>query len=244
MGNPFDQNDNHDEVVNPYEGKEAKEIMDELVGEGKKYASVEEAVKALAHSQHHITTLESETAKLREAQSQAKTIEDVMARLQEKQKPSDDDKGSDDKDPAAQKPTDGEDVEATVKRLLEQHTSTAQAEANHKQVVDAVQAKFGSKAFDVWDKAEKELGINLEQMAQTSPAATLKLLGVSGESAPAQSASTFKGDAKPTPTDQGERPPEGSKRLVDYMLSKGEINRTQAYNLKLKYSADPEKYRA
>ncbi|MFG1549478.1 hypothetical protein ABMA80_15780 [Halobacteriovorax sp. FRX-3] len=244
MPNPFDQNDEHDNNVNPYEGKDPKEIMEEFVGEGKKYKTVEDAVKALAFSQHHISTLESETAKLREAQTQAKTIDEVLATLQKKQQPSDDNKGSDNPDPVSQKPTDDLDVEATVKRLLEQHTSTAQAEANHKQVVDAVQAKFGSKAFDVWDKAEKELGINLEQMAQTSPAATLKLLGISGESAPAQSAATFKGDAKPTPTDQGERPPEGSKRLVDYMLSKGEINRTQAYNLKLKYSADPEKYRA
>lgn len=245
MGNPFDQNDNHDEVVNPYEGKEAKEIMDELVGEGKKYASVEEAVKALAHSQHHITTLESETAKLREAQSQSKTIEDVMARLQEKQKPSDDDKGSDDKDPAAQKPTDGEDVEATVKRLLEQQMNAQSASQNKKQVIDAMTKQFGAKAGEVWDKVEKELGVDLDQMSASSPVATLKLLGVTGETTPSQTGASFNGDGKVPKDNGGERPPEGSERLVNYLLERGEITRRDAYHMKLKFvMEDAKKFKA
>lgn len=241
MPNPFDQNDEHNNDVDPLKDKDPKEIMGELVGEGKKYKTVEDAVKALAYAQNHISTLESETATLREKATKSATIEEVLATLN-KQKSSDDEKVEGD-DPSKKTGDDELDVEATVKRLLEQHTSASQAAANHQQVVDAVQAKFGSKAYDVWDAAEKELGVNLEQMAQTSPAATLKLLGITGESHSGQAASTFQGDAKPN-RDNEEQPPEGSKRLVDYLYKKGEINRKQAYNLKLKYSADPEKYNA
>lgn len=240
MPNPFDQNVD-DKTVDPYEGKDAKEIMADLVGEGKKYKTVEEAVKALAYAQNHISTLEGETAKLREAQLKSKTMEDVMALLG-KQPAAPEQKVEDD-DPSKQTTEQSEDVEATVKRLLEQHTSQSTAQANHAQVVAAMKEKFGTKAYDVWDQVEKELGISLEQMAQSSPAATLKLLGISGDTKPSQSAATFQGDAK-VPQDHEERPPEGSKRLVDYLYKKGEIDRKKAYHLKLQYASNPDKYNA
>lgn len=242
MPNPFDQGGSQ-QPQSQFEDKTPEEFMAELVGEDKKYKTAEEAVRALAHANHHISTLEGETHSLREQVSQAKTIDDVMARLAANQNPEGKDTGSDDQSQQPPK-QDGEDVEATVKRLLEQQTSAQTANSNKQSVIDAMTKQFGTKAGEIWDGVEKELGVDLEQMSASSPSAVLKLLGVTGGQAPQQSGSSFNGDAaKPRDTEQ--RPPEGSKRLVDYMLSKGEITRKEAYETKLKLAMEnPEKFRA
>ena len=241
MPNPFDQGGS--QQPQEFEDKTPEEFMAELVGEDKKYKTVEEAVRALAHANHHISTLEGETHTLREQVSQSKTIEDVMARLASNQSPESKDTGS--SDPEHKEPKqDGEDVEATVKRLLEQQQSAQSANSNKQSVIDAMTKQFGTKAGEIWDSVEKELGVDLEQMSASSPSAVLKLLGVTGSQAPEQSGSSFNGDAaKPRDTEQ--RPPEGSKRLVDYMLAKGEITRKEAYETKLKLAMeDPDKFKA
>lgn len=241
MPNPFDQGGS--QQPQQFEDKTPEEFMAELVGEDKKYKTVEEAVRALAHANHHISTLEGETHTLREQVSQAKTIEDVMARLASNQNPEGKDTGSDDQSQSQPK-QDGEDVEATVKRLLEQQMSAQSANSNKQSVIDAMTKQFGTKAGEVWDSVEKELGVDLEQMSASSPTAVLKLLGVTGSQAPSQSGSSFNGDAQ-KPRDTEQRPPEGSKRLVDYMLAKGEITREQAYKEKLRLvMEDPDKFKA
>jgi len=241
MPNPFDQGGS--QQPQQFEDKTPEEFMAELVGEDKKYKTPEEAVRALAHANHHISTLEGETSTLREQVSQSKTIEDVMAQLASKQQPSGDNTGGDDQSQQQPKQDDNVDVEATVKRLLEQQMSAQSANSNKQSVIDAMQKQFGTKAGEIWDKVEKELGVDLEAMASTTPTAALQLLGVTGKQAPSQSGASFNGDGQP-PRDSEQRPPEGSKRLVDYMLSRNEITRKEAYEMKLKFTADPEKYRA
>lgn len=240
MPNPFDQGGS--QQPQQFEDKSGEEFLADFVGDDKKYKTVEEMARALAHANHHIGTLEGETSTLREQVSQSKTIDDVMARLAEAKNPEGTDTGGD--DPSQQPKQDGEDVEATVKRLLEQQMSTQSANSNKQSVIDAMTKQFGTKAGDIWDSVEKELGVDLEQMSANSPSAVLKLLGVTGEQAPSQSGSSFNGDAQ-KPRDTEERPPEGSKRLVDYMLAKGEITREQAYKEKLRLvMEDPDKFKA
>lgn len=240
MPNPFDQGGS--QQPQQFEDKSGEEFLADFVGDDKKYKTVEEMARALAHANHHIGTLEGETSTLREQVSQSKTIDDVMARLAEAKNPEGTDTGGD--DPSQQPKQDGEDVEATVKRLLEQQMSTQSANSNKQSVIDAMTKQFGTKAGDIWDSVEKELGVDLEQMSASSPSAVLKLLGVTGEQAPSQSGSSFNGDAQ-KPRDTEERPPEGSKRLVDYMLAKGEITREQAYKEKLRLvMEDPDKFKA
>ena len=58
------------------------DALAELVGEGKKYATVEDLAKGNLNAQQHIGTLEHETASLREQSSSAKSIEDVLKAIQ------------------------------------------------------------------------------------------------------------------------------------------------------------------
>jgi hypothetical protein len=135
------------------------------------------------------------------------------------------------------------DIEAEVKRLLGEHTQTQTAQQNYDTVIQTLQSKFGSKAFDKWDEAEKQLGVDLEGLAKSSPDAVFKLMGISGEQESGDAGGSFNGDRNLQDHSEA-RPPEGSKRLVDYLLKKGDISRQQAYKLKLEYSSDPEKYKS
>ena len=242
MPNPFDQNG-----VKPteeFQDKPAAEFLADLVGEGKKYANAEELARAFAHGQHHISTVESENAGYREKLTATTTVDDIMKQLKGSQEPPapSDNTGAD--DPSTPPTPEPVDIEATVKKLLEQQTQATTANSNKSEVLAKMQAQFGSKAGEIWDKAASELNVDLEQLASTSPAAIYKLVGVDSEVQPQQQGVPLTGDVTPPQLDQTQRPPEGSKRLVKYLQDKGELTRSQAYQLKLAYSADPTKYNA
>lgn len=240
MPNPFDQSGSEQPQNNQFEDKTPEEFMSELVGEGKKYATPEEAVRALAHANHHIGNLEGENANFRTQLDKASTVDDILGKLKQQSAESGSDTGVDDQSNQPPK-ADDVNVEELVKKLFQDQQSNVTAQANKKLVVDKMATQFGGKAGQVWDDAEKKLGVDLEQLCATSPTAALKLLGVTGEVQQGDSGGSFQGT---TPPPSETRPPEGSKRLVDHMLSKGEITRKQAYNMKLKFSADPKQYNA
>ena len=50
----------------------------DLVGEGKKYSSAEEALRSVPHAQQHIKTLEEEMAELKEELSKRKTTQELL----------------------------------------------------------------------------------------------------------------------------------------------------------------------
>jgi hypothetical protein len=240
MPNPFDQSGSEQPQNNQFEDKTPEEFMSELVGEGKKYATPEEAVRALAHANHHISNLEGENANFRTKLDKASTVDDILGKLKQQGAESGSDTGVDDQSNQPPK-ADDVNVEELVKKLFQDQQSNATAQSNKKLVVDKMAMQFGGKAGQVWDGVEKNLGVDLEQLCATSPTAALKLLGVTGEAQQGDSGGSFQGK---TPPPSEARPPEGSKRLVEHMLSKNEITRKQAYNMKLKFSADPEKYNA
>jgi len=149
---------------------------------------------------------------------------------------------TDEQDPAQESKGETVDVEALVQQKLSEYTSNQTAQANKQVVVDAMKQQFGDKAVTVWDEVESSLGVDLENLAKTTPQAALKLLGVTKASG-TQDMGSFSSSATPPKGDE-QRPPEGSKRLADHLLAKGEITRKQAYNMKLEFSSDPTKYNA
>jgi hypothetical protein len=53
----------------------------DLVGEGKKYASAEDALRSVPHAQKHIQTLEAEMAELKEELAKRKTTQELLDEL-------------------------------------------------------------------------------------------------------------------------------------------------------------------
>lgn len=239
MPNPFDQSGGG-QTPAEFVDKTGAEFLEEFVGEGKKYATVEDAVRGLAHAQHHISVLEHENTQYKSQVASAATVDDIIKRLGQQQQPAAD-QTPEQTPPSQSSGLTEESAKSLVEQMLQQHSQQQSAQQNMEQVVTALQAKFGDKAGEVWDKAEKQFSVDLDSLAKSSPAAVMRMLGLEptapGASAPSMSSTV----TQPT---QGVRPPEGSKRLVDYLLEKGEIDKAQAYKMRLNFSSDPEKYRA
>jgi hypothetical protein len=133
-----------------------------------KYATVEEALKGMAHAQTHIATLTQEKADLTgQVLSQEQLQELLNARPSSEPAPA---------QPAASGLT-AEDVAS----ILDNRAAMSVADANVSTVEAAMAAQFGADAKTEIVKKVAEAGLTQDMadaMAKSSPAALLKLLGV------------------------------------------------------------------
>lgn len=148
-----------------------------LVGEGRKYATVEAALASVPHAQQHIASLESENEQLKQqvADLQSKlekaaNLEDVVAKLSATQTP---------EEPPIPQGLD----EQGVLKLLEQREAQRLAQANQVAVTNALIAKYGdaSKATEALQTKAQEFGVDFEYMkdlAAKSPKAVLSYFNV------------------------------------------------------------------
>lgn len=167
--------DNKDPVVNPPQAPVLPDHLKELIGEGKKYASVEKALEALPHAQSHIQKIEDENRKYREELQNAKAAEEAYKKLMEDL----------DKPPVHTPPVVAGLDEASVatlldRKLAERENQQRQAE-NVKRVLDGMKEKYGDKAQEVYEAKAKELGVGtgfLNDIVKHSPKAAEELFGI------------------------------------------------------------------
>lgn len=155
----------------------------ELVGEGKKYKSVDDALKALPHAQSHIARLEQEAKELREKAAQARAIEDVYEALQSRQ--------SADPVTAVAPAFDERTLDVVLERKLQEKKAMEVKQANMNEVKQALTDKFGDKAPETFRKKAEELGVNetfLTDLIAASSKAGLELFGLVRKDAPASAA--------------------------------------------------------
>lgn len=165
--------DTQDNIFSPSDSGDTSEgaveetNVEDLVGEGKKYATVADLAKAYKHINEHVVTLQSENKQYREKLEQAKTIDEVLAALETGK-------------PAEQEtPTKAGLSKDEVLSIMQEQASQQRREANTNTVVSKMAEMFGGK-----EKAEKafvdkasELGVTvkyLEDMAATSPTLVLR----------------------------------------------------------------------
>lgn len=145
----------------------------EFIGEGKKYRSVEEALKSVPHAQAHIDTLQKELAELREKAAKASAAEELLDELKRQQT-------------GVQQPTiDPSDilgkVDSLVEQKLQQQKQLETAKANQARVADAFRESFGDKAEEQYVAIANSTGLDvsyLNSLAAKSPEAVLKLAGI------------------------------------------------------------------
>lgn len=143
-----------------------------------KYKTVEDAIKALQHSQSYIPTLSEEKkrleAELEEARLQANKVaelESTVARLLNNTPASTN----------APAVIDESKIEELVTRTLSRSKAQEDAQKNTQMVVATVASKFGEKAEEVFYGKAAELGMSkaeINQLAATRPKAVLSLLGI------------------------------------------------------------------
>jgi hypothetical protein len=136
-----------------------------------KYATVEEAIKSVGHSQEHIRRLEQEAAALNEEVARRKSAEEVLTELQATK--------SSETTPSPE--LDYSQIEQFIDRKLTATEQSKVASGNTAKVIEAMTGKFGDKAEEVFLKTAQDSGISINQLnalAASSPLAVLKLAGV------------------------------------------------------------------
>lgn len=160
-------------VVVPPNQPTLPDSVKDLVGPGKKYASVEIALEALAHSQNHIAKLEQEARERAAQLEQVMSVEKVHETVQELLK-----KERETHVPAT---VDEAALSGLLDRALTQREQAALAQKNQDAVVSALRAKYGDKAQEVYEGKANELGVSvadLNLMARKSSTAVLTYFDV------------------------------------------------------------------
>jgi hypothetical protein len=164
-----------DQQISEVTGEDA---LKHLVGDGAKYATVEEMAKGMLNGQLHISQIEKENAGFRDTSTQAKGIDDILAALKGQQQPPTDGNQlpADQQKPAgSDEPTVAEQITAAL-ATRDANTVTQAEDANVVKVIDDLAKIYGDKALDVYQAVGKEMGLDLESLAKKSPAAVMKLV--------------------------------------------------------------------
>lgn len=141
-----------------------------------KYKTVEEALKALSHSQSFIPTLQKESREkdnlIKELTEKAGKIDQLEASLQEIVNR---------QNTKTNVEIDEEQIHNLVNNSLSKITEKARAESNTKQVIDKLVELHGDKAGEVFYTKALEAGLDkaeINALAAKSPSAVFKLLGL------------------------------------------------------------------
>lgn len=153
----------------------------EFVGEGKKYKSVEDALKSVPHAQTHIQTLEERLAAMEAELAKRKAAEELLEDIKQGVQ-----------QPGNTTPTvdlNPDKVSEIVLRTLQQEKVREVQEGNIKSVVSTFLGAFGdkAKAEQEYNKLAMDNGLSVDQMnnlAATSPEVVLKLAGLKKQAAP------------------------------------------------------------
>jgi hypothetical protein len=172
----FDQSTNEDQTVDTSitTNQLPTEVLD-FVGDGKKYSSVEDALKSVPHAQKHIQNLEAELAVLKEEVVKRRTTEELLDEIKSGILPHE--------ETPQQVGLDKEELANVVNRTIEFREAQKRAKENTQSVANKFREKFGDTAQAAYETLAKESGLSVQQLntlASTSPNAVLKLAGLSG----------------------------------------------------------------
>jgi hypothetical protein len=159
--------------------------VDALVGEDKKFKTVDDLARAKAESDRVIKARERELAELREELSKRSTADELFQKLQERQNtPPKPDQGAQEQ-PPVQPPShlSDEDLEKRIREIQSKQTEKERIDANVAEVTNRLITEFGDedKANEVVNKKAAELGVSasfLQEVAAKSPKAFYAQLGL------------------------------------------------------------------
>jgi len=148
------------------------ESVKNLVGEGMKYATPEDALNALPHAQSHIENLEQEMANLREDLSKRIAVEDVLKEIN---------KTTPESVTAPQLTPDQ--LDELIDNRLSTKEAQAVAQSNTAEVVSKLSEVFGDsdKANEVYKQKAADIGVSvdyLNELTSKSPKAVFELFGI------------------------------------------------------------------
>lgn len=186
----FNGNDPADNTPDP-----AKNYLEELVGEDKKFKTPEDLARGKAEADAFIERLKREQEELRKELNTRLTLEQYLDRIGTKQDPSRNDSTPNEPNGGGvgnetQTSLKAEDIEQLIERKVSERERQRIQEQNVMQVKQELQRAFGSDFTSKLRETGQALGMTEEEMnslAASRPKAFLKLVGA--DQAPAASAS-------------------------------------------------------
>jgi hypothetical protein len=180
-----------------------------IVGEGKKFKTLEDYNKGYENSQQFIETLKSETAQLRDELAKRKAAEDLLKDIRsEVSQPQ----------PTSQGVEVNQDVVSSiVKQQLDSIKAKDTADANAALVLNAFKEAYGDKVDQEAQRIATESGLTLAQLQDLtykSPQAVLNLAGLKGnKKAPSTS---FTSDVNTQALSSNQQPAQLNAKAVNY----------------------------
>jgi len=184
--------------------QDGQTLESQLIGEGKKYATLEEALKSVEFAQNHIAKLEGENDQLRSRAYQGDAVNDILAKIEaNKQAGNDPNKGIDLKQ-----------IDSLLETKLNQRTQKELMDNNIRSVDKKMREKFGDKAKEALSKKATELGLTIEVMQETaakSPGAFMAWFGTTDQNAQnAQNNASLNSDVNTANLDQQQSVKQGT----------------------------------
>lgn len=163
---------------------EETSFVEQLVGEGKKFATVEDLAKGKMEADRFIDELQATTKSENEALKSR--MDELINKLAEQHKGSESSTGSEnngntntDTQNQNQSALDAESVEALVQKAMEAKTAETVRATNLAKVEDELAKTFGDRATEAVNAKARELNLSvarLQEMAEESPQAFMALV--------------------------------------------------------------------
>jgi len=184
--------------------------VETLVGDGKKYKSVDDALKALPHAQTHIQKLEDENRQIREELQKRRTAEELLDEMRKVSTPQQATPGVE---------ADPEVLSHIVEQVMQKRELQNVAKQNTNSVVNKFTELYGDKAESMYVSLASKTGLSvqdLHNLSQRSPQAVFKLAGI--DSAKPHNNTKLQGDVNTLNVSTPKEP--GSSRVPQHASSK------------------------
>ncbi len=170
--------------------KKADQLLTELLNDDgtQKYKTIEEALKAAAHAQKHISTIESENAELKEKGNASDKLDELLQAVKQSQG-----SGDGEKDSPTMKP---EDVLGIVKDYFDDTKAAETRQDNIDLVTKIFKDRYGKDASEKLYGKTEDLGLSrkeINSMIANNPNAALKVLGIEAKQEKPSDSLTTKG---------------------------------------------------
>jgi hypothetical protein len=212
--------------------------LEQLVGEGKKYKTVEDLAKAYANADSHINELKTDLQSTREfiaeelkKLAEQRTVQTPPAQIEEPRAPN--------SAPAAPPNGEVEDLDTRIAKVLEERDTNKRLQGNANLVQAVLVERLGSveKATEAVIAKARELGVDgtyMKQTAANSPRAFFSLMGIDPDQKPVSS-STPKpsSDVNPNMINTGAPKPRTYKYHEEVRKSNPKLYNSVSYQAQL-----------
>lgn len=161
--------------------EEGRNYLEELVGEDKKFKSVEDLAKGKAEADAYIQTLVQRLDEQKNQSSTLSSLQELLSEIKTKRQEEDtQDEPQSSVTPDAGTQVDPNTIKDMVESLLNEREQSRMRETNSQKVHRVLEENFGAQATAVLNQKAKELGMSLAELKDLSlktPTAFFRLVG-------------------------------------------------------------------